>query len=105
MPAKRARAAYEPPRFDLADAMAIKRLALGEADAESQKRALEWIVYGVLGLRDEPYDPDSARNTDYALGRQGAAREIVLYTTLPPDELKALADRRNPQRRKDTHAS
>lgn len=103
MAAKRARAAYEGPRFDLADAMAVKRVALGEADAEGQQRAIRYILDGVLGLKESPYDPDSARNTDYAIGRQDAAREIAIYLTLPADELKRLSERRNPRKAKETH--
>jgi hypothetical protein len=105
MTTKRTRAAYEGPRFDLADAMAVKHLALGDADTDQQRRALDWIIYGVLGLKESPFDPDSSRNTDYAIGRQDAAREIALYVALPSSDLKTLAERRNPQRRKDAHVS
>ena len=99
MPAKRTRAAYEGPRFELADAVAVKACANGTADEHAQKRAFLWIVRGVLGLADSPYDPDSARNTDYAIGRQDAARELVNYRDMPVEALKALSERRNPQRK------
>lgn len=106
MPTKRTRAAYEGPRFDLADAMAVKHVAMGDADAEQQKRAFMWVVRGVLLIADSPYDPDSSRNTDYAIGRQDAARELVNYRDMPADDLKKLSERRNPQRKvKEPHVS
>lgn len=38
-------APWLPPEYDLADASALQALVRGEATAEQQQRALNWVMY------------------------------------------------------------
>lgn len=68
---------YHPAEYDLADIMAIKALAVGEASPEQQKRAMQWLVEIVCGTYDLSYKPDSDRNTAFAEGKRFIGLQIV----------------------------
>lgn len=51
-------AAVTPPKWEKADAAAIQALAVGNASAEQQQRALNWIIYDACGTYDIDYRPD-----------------------------------------------
>lgn len=66
-----------PPPWELADATALKKLALGQADPEQQKRALKYIVETLCGINDWPYRPgENDRDTNIGLGRQWVGHQI-----------------------------
>lgn len=68
---------WHPATWDMSDARALQALAKGEAGPIEQKRALDWIVVHAAQTYDNPFDPDSARVTDYVLGRRAVGLEIV----------------------------
>lgn len=71
--------AFQPGEWELADVNAIQALERGTATKEQQKRALEWILYQACKFADFPFRPgeDGRRDTDFALGRQFPAKQIV----------------------------
>lgn len=72
-------APWKPTAWEHADALSLKRLALGQASSVEQQRAYRWILL-CTGLNDEPYRPgseDGRRETDYALGKAHVGRQIV----------------------------
>ncbi len=81
-----AAAPWKPAPYEIADATAIQAVARGEASAEQQRRALDWIIYGACRLRDEPYrpgGPEGERDTAFALGQANVGRQIAKLMTLP----------------------
>jgi hypothetical protein len=81
-------AAWLPPGWDIADAHAIQRLASGEATPDQQKRALRYVVETLCATYDLPYRPESARDTDFALGRMFVGQQIVKLTKINLSTLK-----------------
>lgn len=77
-----------------ADARAVKALYAGKASEAQQQRALRWIIEGACGFRDEPYRPDSARDTTFNLGRQAVARQIMYLATLPENLIEQMKEPR-----------
>jgi|OM-RGC.v1.031168385 hypothetical protein len=65
--------------FEEADAAALQALQRGQADEETQKRALKWIIEKASGLYEEPYIKgcDGERDTNFNLGRACVGRQIV----------------------------
>lgn len=57
--------------------MALKALAAGNANEGQQQRALNWIVYTLCGTYDQPYRPDSERDTVFACAKQFVGQQIV----------------------------
>lgn len=76
------RKAYDPPSYVKADVHAIQAVADGRASPEEQKRAIHFIVYDLCAAYDWPYRPESARDTDVALGRQFVGQQIVFFMNL-----------------------
>lgn len=63
--------------WELVDASALKALHDGTADAQQQRRAMDWILKSACGLPDWPYvvgDPDQ---THIHLGRQYVGQLIM----------------------------
>lgn len=64
--------------WEMADASAIKALHDGTADAQQQKRALDWILKKACGLPEWAYQPGpDDRDTNVALGRQFVGHLIM----------------------------
>lgn len=66
-------ASWRPPPWELADATALKALNNGTANADQQKRAMDYIMNTLCGINDWAYRPgaaDGERDTTLALGRQ-----------------------------------
>ena len=74
--------AWMPPEWDLPDAKALQQLAKGDATPEQQKRALRWIVETACATYDQPYRPESARDTDFACGRMFVGQQVVKLINL-----------------------
>ena len=73
-----ASASWLPAPYDLADATAVQALQRGTADAEQQRRALDWIIRQACATYDFPYRPGpDDRDTNIALGRMWAGQQIV----------------------------
>jgi hypothetical protein len=71
-------APWKPPAADPADTAALQALARGNATADQQKRALDWIVIAACGTYDFAYRPgENDRDTNVALGRQFVGQQIV----------------------------
>ena len=71
-------APWKPGEYDPADILALQTLARGEADAGTQRRALDFIVRlsrndGALYFPGE----NGRRDTDFALGRHFVGEQIV----------------------------
>lgn len=75
-------AAWMPPAWEPSDAAAIQALCRGDADAGQQQRALKWIIESACATYDLAYRPESARDTDFSLGRQFVGQQIVKLTKL-----------------------
>lgn len=88
MSAKKAPEAWHPPEWELPDAAAIQALTRGDATADQQRRAIEWIVNQACGTYQMQYRPGSARDTDFSLGRQFVGQQIVKMTKLNLSQLK-----------------
>lgn len=73
---------WHPPAYEIADLRAVQALARGEASAEQQQRALDWIVSRAAQTYDEPFFPDNPRVTDYLLGRRSVGLALVKLTRL-----------------------
>ena len=70
-------AAWLPAPWELADVSAIQALQAGTADAGQQRRALDWIIMQASATYERAYRPESARDTDFMLGRQSVGQQIV----------------------------
>lgn len=85
-------ASWMPARYELADISAVQAVARGDADSNQQRRALDWIIRQACATYDWPFRPNSARDTDVALGRQFVGQQIVKLLHLNPGGLRG----RNP---------
>ena len=79
---------WDSAPFALADAMALKALHEGTADADQQRRALQWIVHAAARINRTSFDPDSQRGTDFAEGRRFLGLQIMRLVTTPVEDLK-----------------
>lgn len=69
---------------------AIQALAKGEADAEQQKRALDFII-DHIGWRERlSYFPDNPRDTDFGEGRRFVSEQLVKILKLTGQDLEKL---------------
>ena len=68
--------AITPTPWELADASAMQALVKGEATADQQKRALNWIIYSACGTYDLDYRPDP-REHALVSGKRVVGLEIV----------------------------
>lgn len=68
--------------WDEADVSSLQALANGTANAEQQKRALNWIIYKACHFDDLSYRPDSERDSAFADGSRFVALQVnALLTT------------------------
>ena len=79
---------WESASFELADAIALKALAEGNAEAEQQKRALNWIVHAAARLNRPSFHPDSERASCLAEGRRMVGLQIMRLVTSTTETLK-----------------
>lgn len=97
MPAKKIDALphYTPPKFQPADAYALKALQTGTANEAQQKRALDWIIRSAAWTYEQTYSPASDRDTAFAEGRRFVGLQIVKLLNLSAgvlDKLKKVID-------------
>lgn len=72
-------APWKPATFEPTDAAAFQALARGNATADQQKRALDWLVKKACRTYDMSYRPgeDGRRDTDFAEGQRSVGLQIV----------------------------
>lgn len=86
---------WMPVEYDIADAAAIQAIVRGDATADQQKRAIDWIINRACGTYDQTFFPggaEGARNTDFAEGRRFAGNSIVKMTKLNLGALRGRED-------------
>ena len=77
-------APWMPVQYEIADATALKALAMGSATPEQQIRCLAWIQRKACALPDWPYRPGANdRDTLIALGRQFVGHQIQHLIQVP----------------------
>lgn len=81
---------WMPAPYDIEQVGALQALFRGNASAEQQKLALDYIITVLSGTYEEHYRPgeDGRRETDYALGRAFTGRQIVKLLKVNTDNLK-----------------
>lgn len=80
-----AHAPYLPAEFEVADAAALQALARGQATAEQQRRALDWVMFKASDYLNEPFRPgglDGERDTIFAIGRGFVGRQVAKLINL-----------------------
>jgi hypothetical protein len=77
MTRKLVRSPWHPAPYDEAVSAAVKALAAGNANESQQQRALHWIVHTLCGTYDQPYRPDSERDTIFACAKMFVGQQIV----------------------------
>jgi hypothetical protein len=73
---------WQNPKFDLAEAAAIQALFRGDATADQQKTAIDYVVSEVCALKYWPCDPLNPTNTNIALGKHAVGHFIVMLKNL-----------------------
>lgn len=76
---------WKPPAWELADAAAIQALARGDATADQQQRAFDFIVNDIAetyGLSFRPGGEDGRRASDMAEGKRFVGLQIVKLKNL-----------------------
>lgn len=88
---------WKPHPYELADASAVQALAVGQADAEQQRRALAWIVE-CSGTYDMSYrpGPGGERDTAFAEGKRSVGLQIVKLSKLNVGALRRSEPRGDP---------
>ena len=79
--ATRATGPHIPAEYGAADVLAIQACVAGVADAEQQKRVIDWIINQASGMYEFQYYP-SERDTCFALGRGFVGQQIVKLTRI-----------------------
>jgi hypothetical protein len=77
-----------PTKYEDKHVAAIQALMHGKATEGQQQLALKFIIEDVCSTYDEPYRPDSERDTTFALGKRHAGMEIVKLTKVKMGKLK-----------------
>lgn len=72
---------YVPAAYELADSSAFQALQRGDASADQQRRALDWLIKHGSGMYQFHYYP-SDRDTAFALGRAFVGQQVVKLLTL-----------------------
>jgi hypothetical protein len=68
---------WKPTDWEPADAAAIQALVRGEATADQQRRAMDFIINGIARTYDLSYRPNSDRDTVFAEGKRFVGLQIV----------------------------
>lgn len=70
------RPAEMPADWESADAAAMQALALGKANPDQQKRALNWIIWAAAGTYELDYRTDS-RDHAFVSGRRFVGLQVI----------------------------
>ena len=67
-----------PALWEVADAAAVQACVRGDASADQQKRAINWIMYKAAAIGEFAFRPgENDRETNIALGRQFVGHSIA----------------------------
>lgn len=80
--------AWKPVAWEIADEVALKAMATGEASPDQQRRAMDWIVRQAAGTYELSFRSDAdggERETAFAEGRRFVGLQIVKLVNLPPE--------------------
>jgi hypothetical protein len=83
--------AHYPSDYNKREAYALRAIEKGEATADQQMLALNWIV-NCANTYDLSYRPDSTEATAFAEGRRFVGLQIVKILKLNPGKLKENAN-------------
>jgi hypothetical protein len=86
---KKVKAPWIPALWEEADVRAIQALAQGNASESQQRHALRYIVEALCATYDNPFKPDSERDTSFACGMQFVGQRIVTLTKMNVNQIKA----------------
>lgn len=81
-------APWKPAPYKKPDVAALQALATGTANEGQQQRALKFIIETVANTYDLAYQPNSSRDTDFALGRAFVGQQLVKLIKLPLSTIK-----------------
>lgn len=84
--------ADQPAPWEVADAAAFQALARGEANADQQQRALNWLLYTATGLYDADYRPDP-REHAFVSGKRNIGLQIIKLTTISLSKLASATNK------------
>lgn len=73
---------WKPTEWEPADVAAIQALTRGEATADQQRRAVDYIIRDIAGTYDMSYRPSSDRDTAFAEGKRFVGLQIVKAVNL-----------------------
>jgi len=68
--------------WEVADAGALQALARGDASAEQQRRALDWVVRVAAGTYNATFHPGQPDASAFAEGRRFVGLEVVKLLNL-----------------------
>lgn len=91
MPQPKSSAPWMPVKYLKADVAAIQAMKRGEATADQQVRAIEFIVGTISDRNGMSYRPggvDGARDTTFAEGRRFVGNQIVKLTNIPLSKIR-----------------
>ena len=91
MPKPKASAPWMPVVYTKADVAALQAMRRGEANADQQTRALEFILETISDRRGMSYRPgglEGDRDTSFAEGRRFVGNQIVKLTNIPLSKIK-----------------
>lgn len=75
-------APWKPTPWEPADVAAIQALVRGDATADQQRRAIDYIINDIAGTYDMSYRPGSERDSVFAEGKRYVGLQIVKATKL-----------------------
>ena len=91
MPRPKATAPWMPVEYKKADVAALQAMRRGEANADQQIRAMEFILDTICDRNGMSYRPgglEGDRDTALAEGRRFVGNQIVKLTKLPLSKIK-----------------
>ena len=68
---------WHPALWELADASAIQAMSRGEATADQQRRAIEWIVKSAAMTHDETFVAGQADVSAFLAGRRSVGNQVL----------------------------
>lgn len=77
---------FDTPGLTKDEHHALIRLAAGSADEYTQKLALSVIVKKLARTHDQPFVPESDRQTSFLAGRMYVGQQLLKYINNPPKD-------------------
>jgi hypothetical protein len=83
--------ADSPAPFDLPDVAAIQAVYRGEATADQQKRAMDWIIKGAAQIGGQSYRAGDSHATAFVEGRRFVGAQILSLLEMSMEQLRKKA--------------